>query len=299
MMWALLAFVSAALLGCYDFFKKVSLKDNSVITVLFLNTLFSALLFSPFLLLSHTGVISGGELYVPKADVHTHLLLVLKAVIVLSSWLCGYIGLKHLPITIASPIQSTRPVMVLLGALIIFGETLNAYQWIGIAIAVLSMFLLNRSSKREGINFVSNRWVAFIVMAAVLGAVSALYDKYLMRSMKPIFVQSWFNVYQCFLMGGLALSLNAFSPSLRSKKFHWRWSILMISVFLAMADFCYFSSLAQDGALIAVVSMIRRGSVIVSFLFGAFLLHEKNLKRKAFDILLILIGLFFLYLGSK
>ena len=78
MMWALLAFVSAALLGCYDFFKKVSLKDNSVIAVLFLNTLFSALLFSPFLLLSHAGVISEGELYVPKADVHTHLLLLLK-----------------------------------------------------------------------------------------------------------------------------------------------------------------------------------------------------------------------------
>lgn len=299
MMWALLAFMSAALLGCYDFFKKVSLKENSVVIVLFLNTLFSALLFSPFILLSHTGVITRGELYVPQADIHTHLLLLLKAVIVLGSWLCGYIGLKHLPITIASPIQSTRPVMVLLGALLIFGESLNAFQWIGIVIAVLSMFLLNRSGKREGIDFMSNRWVAFVVMAAVLGAVSALYDKYLMRSMKPIFVQSWFNLYQCLLMGGLMLALNAFVPSLRGKKFHWRWSILMISLFLAMADFCYFTSLAQEGALIAVVSMIRRGSVIVSFLFGAFLLHEKNLRRKAFDILLILIGLFFLYLGSK
>lgn len=299
MMWALLAFLSAALLGCYDFFKKVSLKDNSVIAVLFLNTLFSAMLFSPFILLSHSGVITQGELYVPVAGIDTHLLLILKAVIVLSSWLCGYIGLKHLPITIASPIQSTRPVMVLLGALLIFGESLNLFQWIGIAIAVLSMFLLNRSGKREGIDFTSNRWVAFIIMAAVLGAVSALYDKYLMRSLKPIFVQSWFNLYQCLLMGGLVLLLNAFVPSLRSKKFHWRWSILMISVFLAMADFCYFSSLAQEGALIAVVSMIRRGSVVVSFLFGAFLLHEKNLKRKAFDILLILVGLFFLYLGSK
>lgn len=299
MMWALLAFMSAALLGCYDFFKKVSLKDNSVLGVLFLNTLFSALLFAPFILLSHTGVISHGEFFVPVADVRTHMLLLLKAVIVLSSWLCGYIGLKHLPITIASPIQATRPVMVLLGALLIFGETLNVYQWLGIAIAVLSMFLLNRSGKREGINFASNRWVAFIVMAAVLGAVSALYDKYLMRSMKPIFVQSWFNLYQCLLMGGLVLLLKALVPSLRGKTLHWRWSILMISLFLAMADFCYFSSLAQEGALIAVVSMIRRGSVIVSFLFGAFLLHEKNLKRKAFDILLILIGLFFLYLGSK
>lgn len=299
MMWALLAFMSAALLGCYDFFKKVSLKDNSVVAVLFLNTLFSTLLFAPFILLSRTGVIESGPLYVPEAGLETHLLLLLKAVIVLSSWLCGYIGIKHLPITIVSPIQSTRPVIVLLGALLLFGETLNLYQWIGVIIAILSVFLLSRSGKREGIHFASNRWVAFVALAALFGAVSALYDKFLMRSLEPILVQSWFNLYQCVLMGCIALSLNAFWPAQRGRKFHWSWAIPMISLFLGFADFCYFSSLAQDGALIAVVSMIRRGSVVVSFAFGAFLLHEKNLKSKAIDLVLIIIGLFFLYLGSK
>lgn len=299
MMWALLAFMSAALLGCYDFFKKVSLKDNSVVAVLFLNTLFSTLLFAPFILLSRTGVIESGPLYVPEAGLETHLLLLLKAVIVLSSWLCGYIGIKHLPITIVSPIQSTRPVIVLLGALLLFGETLNLYQWIGVIIAILSVFLLSRSGKREGIHFASNRWVAFVALAALFGAVSALYDKFLMRSLEPILVQSWFNLYQCILMGCIALLLNALWPAQRGRKFHWSWAIPMISLFLGFADFCYFSSLAQDGALIAVVSMIRRGSVVVSFAFGAFLLHEKNLKSKAIDLVLIIIGLFFLYLGSK
>ena len=298
-MWALLAFMSAALLGCYDFFKKMSLKENSVLAVLFLNTLFSTLLFAPFILLSSMGVITSGQLYVPVIDVNTHLLLLLKAVIVLSSWLCGYIGIKHRPITIVSPIQSTRPVLVLLGALFLFGESLNVYQWIGVLIAIVSVFLLSRSGKREGIDFMHNKWVAFIALAALFGAVSALYDKYLMRSIEPIVVQSWFNIYQCVLMGIIILVMNALNPAQRQRKFTWRWSIPMISLFLGLADFCYFTSLAQEGALIAVVSMIRRGSVVVSFVFGALLLHEKNLKRKAFDILLILVGLFFLYLGSK
>ena len=298
-MWALLAFMSAALLGCYDFFKKMSLKENSVLAVLFLNTLFSTLLFAPFILLSSMGVITSGQLYVPVIDVNTHMLLLLKAVIVLSSWLCGYIGIKHLPITIVSPIQSTRPVLVLLGALFLFGESLNVYQWIGVLIAIVSVFLLSRSGKREGIDFMHNKWVAFIALAALFGAVSALYDKYLMRSIEPIVVQSWFNIYQCVLMGIIILVMNALNPAQRQRKFTWRWSIPMISLFLGLADFCYFTSLAQEGALIAVVSMIRRGSVVISFIFGAMLLHEKNLKRKAFDILLILVGLFFLYLGSK
>lgn len=299
MMWVVLAFASAALLGCYDFFKKVSLRDNSVLAVLFLNTLFSALIFSPFIVLSRAGIITGGALFVPPADVETHLLLLLKAVIVLSSWLCGYVGIKHLPITIVSPIQSTRPVIVLLGALFLFGEQLNIYQWIGVLIAILSVFILSKSGKREGISFTHNRWVLFVAFAALFGAVSALYDKYLMRSLQPILVQSWFNFYQCLLMAVILVCGNLLSGSRRGKKFHWRWSIPMISLFLAVADFCYFSALADEGALIAVVSMIRRGSVVVAFAFGALLLHEKNLKSKAFDIILILIGLFFLYLGSK
>lgn len=299
MMWALLAFMSAALLGCYDFFKKVSLKDNSVLAVLFLNTLFSTIIFLPFIILSRTGVVTNGLLYVPSASLHDHLLLMLKAVIVLSSWLCGYIGIKHLPITIVSPIQATRPVLVLLGALLIFGERLNGYQWAGVITAIVSFFLLSRSGKREGINFAHNRWIFFVVMATLLGAVSALYDKFLMRTLQPMFVQSWFNLYQCILMGGIVLVMNILSSTQRSKRLIWRWSIPMISLFLAVADFCYFSALAEEGALIAVVSMIRRGSVVVAFAFGALLLHEKNLKSKALDMLLILLGLFFLYLGSK
>lgn len=298
MMWVALAFLSAALLGCYDFFKKVSLKENAVIPVLFLNTLFSALIFAPFILLSRTGQISSEALFVPVAGWHTHMLLAIKAVIVLSSWMCGYFAMKHLPITIVSPIQATRPVMVLLGALLIFGEQLNVCQWIGVSVAILSFFLLSKSGKKEGIDFKHNRWVALVVAAAMLGAISALYDKYLMRSLAPMLVQSWFNLYQCLMMAAIMLFLWWPTRS-KSTPFKWRWSIPLISVFLGIADFCYFSALAQEDALIAVVSMIRRGSVIVSFAFGAMILREKNLKSKALDLILILIGLFFLYLGSK
>ena len=298
MMWVALAFASAALLGCYDFFKKVSLKDNAVLPVLFLNTLFSALIFLPFILLSRGGAIGEGMLYVPSVGLQTHLFLMLKAVIVLSSWICGYFAMKHLPITIVSPIQATRPVMVLLGALLIFGEQLNLCQWIGVSVAIVSFFLLGKSGKREGIDFRRNKWVAFVVAAAVLGACSALYDKYLMSFLAPMLVQSWFNIYQSVIMAVIVLLL-WYPTRKRTTPFKWRMSIPLISLFLGVADFCYFSALAEEGALIAVVSMIRRGSVLVSFAFGAMVLREKNLKSKMFDLLLILIGLFFLYLGSK
>lgn len=63
-MWLLLAFLSAALLGFYDVFKKQSLKDNAVLPVLFLNTIFSSLIFLPFILLSvYAPDVLGGTMF--------------------------------------------------------------------------------------------------------------------------------------------------------------------------------------------------------------------------------------------
>ena len=300
-MWLLLAFCSAALLGFYDVFKKKSSSKNAVLPVLALNTLFSSIIFIPFILLSHFApqMLQDSIFYVPDSggwEVHKFILL--KSFIVLSSWAFGYFGMKHLPLTIVGPINATRPVMTLVGAMLIFGERLNLYQWIGVFMAVISFFMLSRSGKKEGIDFKHDRWIWFVVLAAVLGAVSGLYDKYLMGRFNNMQVQAWYNIYQLFMMGGVLMFL--WWPKRKtSTPFRWDWCIILISVFLSAADFVYFYALSMEDSMISIVSMVRRGSVVVSFLFGAMMFHEKNLRSKAIDLLLVLIGMFFLYLGSR
>lgn len=305
-MWLILAFLSATLLGFYDSFKKESLRDNAVIPVLFLNTLFASMIFLPFIILSYnTTMLDGSIFHVASGGWGEHKYIIGKSIIVLSSWIFGYFGMKHLPLTIVGPINATRPVMVLVGALLVFGERLNVYQWIGVALAVASFFMLSRSGKKEGIDFKHDKWIYFIVLAAVLGAVSGLYDKYLMApresggvGLNSMMVQSWYNIYQCFMM--LIMLLVIWYPKRKtSTTFHWHWGIILISVFLSAADFVYFYALSFPDAMISIVSMVRRGSVIVSFLFGAMLLHEKNLKSKLVDLMLVLLGMVFLYIGSK
>lgn len=299
-MWLLLAFLSATLLGFYDVFKKKSLKDNAVLPVLFLNTLFSSLIFLPFIMLSAftPDVFAGTMFDVPVVGWDVHKFIIIKSFIVLSSWIFGYFGMKHLPITIVGPINATRPVMVLVGAMLVFGERLNVYQWIGVLLAVLSFFMLSRSGKKEGIDFRHNKWIFFIVLAAVTGAVSGLYDKYLMKQLPPMVVQSWYNVYQVFIMCPI-LALLWWPKRKTSTPFRWDWAIPLISIFLSAADFAYFYALSYDDSMISIVSMVRRGSVIVSFLFGALLFREKNLKSKAVDLVLVLIGMLFLYWGTR
>lgn len=299
-MWLLLAFVSAALLGFYDVFKKQSLKDNAVLPVLFLNTLFSSLIFLPFILFSifGKGTLENTIFYVPQAGWEVHKYILIKSFIVLSSWIFGYFGMKHLPITIVGPINATRPVMVLVGAMLFFGESLNLYQWIGVSLAIISFFMLSISGKKEGINFAGNKWIFFIILAAIMGAISGLYDKYLMKQFNPMLIQSWYNIYQVFIMCPVLLLL--WLPRRKSTTpFRWKWTIILISVFLSAADFAYFYALSYQDSMISIVSMVRRSSVIVSFLFGAIVFHEKNLKSKAMDLLLVLLSMIFLYLGTK
>jgi len=299
-MWLSLAFASAALLGLYDAAKKKALTGNAVLPVLLLNTFFCSLFFLPAILSVECGFgwFDGTVLESSCGTLRAHGLVVLKSAIVLTSWIFGYFGMKHLPLTIVGPINATRPVLVLLGALLIFGERLNASQWAGVLLALVSLFLLGRSSRREGVDFAHNRWILCIAAAALTGAASGLYDKYIMTRLDPVFVQSWYNLYQ-FLMMAVVVGILWWPRRGHTTPFRWSWAIPFISIFLSAADFAYLYALRDPDAMISVVSMIRRGSVVVSFLCGAALFHERNLRSKAVDLAFILVGMFFLWLGSR
>ncbi|OAV70418.1 phosphonate utilization associated putative membrane protein [Bacteroidales bacterium Barb4] len=298
-MWVALAFLSAFLLGCYEVNKKVSLTGNAVIPVLFFNTLASSLLLVPFVLLSfYTTVLDGTAVYVPRASLEEHVAVFIKAVIVLSSWMSGYFGIKHLPLTITGPVKATQPVLTLTGAMLVFGERLNLFQWTGVLLAIASFYLLSASGRKEGIRFGHNKWIFFTVLSVVTGALSGLYDKHLMRTMDVMTVQVWFNVWQCAMM--LPVLLFLWYPRRgKSTPFVWRWNIIFVSVFLVVADWIYFYALTDPNSMIAIVSMIRRSNVLVTFAAGALFFREKNLKSKMIDLLLVIAGMIFICIGTR
>lgn len=335
-MWLVLAFVSAVFLGFYDTSKKASLKDNAVLPVLLLNTIFSTLIFSPFLLdyLGGFGWFTGTFLDTASTahsadsqhltqtscspltagtfcntlcingfadhnpELCAHLLVVLKAFIVLSSWICGYFGLKHLPLTIVGPINATRPVIVLVGAMLFFGERLNLYQWVGVVLAIFSIFLMSKAGHKENIDFKSNRWIWCVAAATLMGAVSGLYDKYIMKSLSPMFVQSWFNFYQMIIMS-IICGLIWWPSRKKTTPFRWNWAIPLISVFICIGDFAYFTSLNDPDSMISVVSLVRRSSVIISFICGVVIFKERNIKAKILDLILLLAGMAFIWIGTR
>ncbi|MBR4870563.1 MAG: EamA family transporter [Alistipes sp.] len=298
-MWVGVAFLSALMLGLYDVAKKRSLMGNAVVAVLWFNTFISTLIFLPVVIDSEwsLGVLSGTSLSYEPTTLFCHMLVAIKAVITLSSWICGYYAMKHLPLSIVGPVNATRPVVVLVGAVLLFGERLNLWQWGGVLLTIASLYLLSVSSKKENVSFSSRHAVAMF-MAMLLGAVSGLFDKYIIseHSLDPMFVQSWFSIYQLVIMTILLLVI--WYPRRSVDKFHWSWAIPLISIFVSCADFCYYHAIDMDGSMIAVISMIRRFSVVVSFVCAALIFGEKNLRSKALDMVLILIGMILLAIGS-
>ncbi|MFP4366781.1 MAG: EamA family transporter [Bacteroidales bacterium] len=298
-MWVLLGIISSFLLGIYDLFKKSALQNNLVMPVLFLSSLTSALIFLPLILISsEAGPESAGSIwYVHTVSSREHLLIFLKSVLVGTSWVLSYFALRHLPITIVTPIRASSPLWTLVGALIIFGESLTPLQWLGITVTIGSYYLFSLAGGKEGINFQKNKWVLFIFLATIAGAGSGLYDKFLINNIERMSVQAWFSIY---LIPVLLFPTVIVWYKTREKKipFFWKPAIPLIGITLTLSDYSYFYALSFDDSLISILAVLRRSSVLISFTAGALLFREINLTRKSLVLAGILIGVFFIILGS-
>ena len=304
MTWVLLAFVSSLCLGFYDISKKIALRDNSVVDVLTASIVISSAILAFPLLLSRLApeIAADSFYYVPQLDLRGHLLTIVKSGIVLSSWICAYLALKHLPISVVSPWQATRPMWTLIGALLIFGERLNGWQWVGVTLAIGSIFALSIGQHRRNKlskNKQDKRYYIALALAILIGAASGLYDKYMMRQFHHNAVQVYYTFYQAIMML-IVWTIDRYAKG--RKTIDLRPStlvpIVLISVFLVISDNVYMLALQDPDSMIAVVSTIRRGGTVIGFAYGLIFLKEPDPWKKILAMCGILAGLVCLAIGT-
>jgi len=293
-MWLTLSLVSAFFLGLYDVAKKHSVTGNAVFPVLFFSTLSGALCTVPLLILStvNPSLADSWHILIAPQPLSNHLFIIAKSFIVGTSWVLSYFGLKHLPITIASPLRATAPLFTVMGAVLIFGERPSGVQWAGISLILASYILYSRSNKKSTAEKAATVWIVFMILAAITGAASAGFDKYLLqsRSLPPLFVLSWFLIYLAVIFGIINLvfwipNRSTFTP------FTFRPAIVLIGVLLVIADTVYMQALSDPTAKLSLVSSIRRTNVLISFAGGMLLFREGNIRGKLAPFVGIIIGL--------
>lgn len=311
MTWVLLAFVSSLCLGFYDISKKIALRDNSVVDVLTASIVISSAILAFPLLLSRLApeIAADSFYYVPQLDLRGHLLTIVKSGIVLSSWICAYLALKHLPISVVSPWQATRPMWTLIGALLIFGERLNGWQWVGVTLAIGSIFAFSIGQHRRNKlskNKQDKRYYIALALAILIGAASGLYDKYMMRQFHHNAVQVYYTCYQAIMML-IVWTIDRYAKRRRTMD-NGQWTIdqrlstiipiVLISVFLVISDNVYMLALQDPDSMIAVVSTIRRGGTVIGFAYGLIFLKEPDPWKKILAMCGILAGLICLAIGT-
>jgi drug/metabolite transporter (DMT)-like permease len=292
MNWIVASLVSAFFLGCYDLSTKHAVRGNAVLPVLFLANGCSALIW----LVLQRGASLAPPAFAPTLHVDTltgfqHLQLLLKSVIVAASWVCSYFAVKHLPVSLAAPIRATGPVWTLLGATLVLGERPTWLEGLGIVITLGSFLGLSVVGAREGIHFRRNRRIWLLGGGTLLGAVSGLYDKYLLGSVgfTAATVQCWFSIYLALLFLPLAVGWKL--RWWQRQEFQWRGSILLVSLMLLLADFLYFNALRDPEALVSMVSSLRRGGTLVAFAGGIFLFGEVNARAKLPAVIGVVVGI--------
>jgi bacterial/archaeal transporter family protein len=245
------------------------------------------------------------SLVVPELTWLGHAQLLLKAAIVAASWLCTYLAVKHLPISLAAPIRATSPLWTLGAAVVLLAERPSILQVLGISTTLLSFFGLSLVGRLEGVHFHRDRWVGYMLLGTLFGAGSGLYDKLLLGklALAPATVQAWFSIYLLALFAPLAClwwlarSRGGRDGQLHSQGFQFRFSMIILAICLLCADFAYFSALREQAGLISLVASLRRGSTLIAFAAGVFVFKEANGWKKLPPVFGIVLGIVLTILG--
>ena len=285
MSWTAWILLSSFFLALYDLAKKASARNNAVLPVLLCSTCCGCAAFI-------AGISVCGKLPAVFANTNEQVLLLaaIKSVIVATSWVFTFYALRTLPITIAPPIRASAPALVFIAAFFLYGEIPSWIQAIGMLAVFGGYFVFSWAGKHEGIDFFRNKAVWSAIAGAGFSALSSIWDKYVfqVRAMPVETVQFFFQVglvcvYALILSGQRLLKLP-------HDRFEFRFTIPFVGILLAAADWLYFKGLAVPEAPISVGSLLRRFSVVITFVLGARFFHETNLRRKALALAAILVG---------
>ena len=292
MNWTSWILASAVFLALYDIAKKASVRDNAVLPTLLVSTCFGCMAYV-------AGLAACGRLDA-AAEVTREVvaLSAVKCVVVGTSWVFTFCALRTLPISIATPIRASAPALVFVAALFLYGERPSPLQALGMATVFAGYFVFSWAGRHEGIDFFRNRAVWCAVAGAVFSALSAIWDKYLFQ-VRGLPVEAVQLVFQAGLVAFYAAALAVGRlVRLPGASFEWRWTIPFVGILLAAADWLYFNGLALPDAPVSAASLMRRFSVVITFVLGARFFHETNLVRKGIGLAAIVAGVALIRLGG-
>ena len=103
-------------------------------------------------------------------------------------------------------------------------------------------------------------------------------------------LQFWFSVDLVLILGAALAATRLRRTTGEARPFEWRWTIPATGILLILADWLYFYALSKPEVQISILSLMRRCNSVVTFAFGCWFFHDRNVRGKALALALILLG---------
>lgn len=293
MTWIALGLLAGLVLGTYDFLTKLALKEKTVLEVVFWCSVLGAALWLPLLYApaQWSGTLRTLGLAPQPLDTAQQLALLPKSTMMVVTWILSYYSVKFLPLSISAGVRASGPLWTALGAVLLLSESLNWWQWLGLAVSMGSYYLFSLIGKKEGIHFSRNHWVLCMLAATLLSSANALYDKHILATLQMDLAAV--QAYSAVQRGAIALLLLPWV--LRDLEvlslLRRNWAVPAIAFAYVLAEYIYLAAVQQEGALISVISVLRRTNLVMVFALSTLFFRENYIWRKTLAIAGVLLGI--------
>jgi len=212
------------------------------------------------------------------------MIIVGKSILGGAAFLLVMMSLEHNQISTALPILGMTPAVTALAALLILGESLHSWEWLGIAMMMAGTYFLEKRPAQKIFQpfkeVLRSKNYYFMYGALCLFAVSSVFDKLLVSGYKtdPRIVLFYQHIVYCGMYGSLLfLRKQSFQAALQKGKS--QLPFIIIAAFLTLA-YRYTQLEATIVAPVALVLAVKRTSILYASFFGGKIFSEERLAQK-------------------
>lgn len=282
MAWIFLVLAYGLLKGCREIAKKKALQKNTVIEVLIFYTLLSFVFVLPD---------AKNAVGIERAKL---LPVAFKSFIIFVAWICSFVAIKKLPISLMGILDMSRVLFASLLGYAVLKEAATPTGIIGLVLVCLGLYALRFEKKLVGKEHredekTDKTWI-FIVMvfvSCILNAVSGMMDKILMKDLTSSELQFW---YMLFLVLYYLIYILVTRTKISIKSLFKNGWIWLLSLMFVVADRCLFIANGMPESKLTVMTLIKQTGCIVTILGGKFIFHEKNITYKLICAIIVIAG---------
>jgi len=287
MEWYLFATLAALLTAAFTIIeKKTLLKEHAMefSTVLAIFNFLIALVLLPYINFD-LPIKTLGLMYLASIFGSIAFLFVAKAV-------------RHMDVSIVSPLMTFSPAIVVVLAFFILGEKVTSLQLFGILLLIIGSYVLeaeNHRTKKIFTKTFKSNYFYYIFLALILYSFCSIFDKFILRTVSPL---TYIPIVQFFIAINFIILIcifhNGFEGIKHGVKSAGKW-IFLVAILVTSYRLAYAQAVSMT--YVSLVIPIKRMSAFFATAVGGRIFHEKNLTQRILACVIMLIGASLVILG--